>query len=245
MKPSDRQTRYGRKPVMLLGLLLLLDVMLIGATPFTATAVPIYESAAAASPGLRGDSPEERMSITQLQSLGVAFHVSTPVTTGSIGGYFAEYNPGTPSEIVGAIVRLHGPYDFPDSFDLTTPDVLGTTSIHISDSAGDFAGDLSLRLTGGWYALVFAAAGVRDGSAAIMPGVNEETGDPLYFFSRPAATENGFEYVGGRGEGGLDGVRMFVDSDPATSVPEPSTLLLLGSGLAGLGGAAWRRHRQN
>jgi hypothetical protein len=38
---------------------------------------------------------------------------------------------------------------------------------------------------------------------------------------------------------------MFVDSNPAAPVPEPSTLLLLGSGLAGLGGVAWRRRRQN
>ena len=243
MTAPRRQTGHGRRHAILLSFLVLLVVLLIGATPLTAAALPIYESAAAASPGLRGESPEERMSVTQLQSLGVTFHVSTPVTTGSVGGYFAEYNPGTPSEIVGAIVRLHGPHDFPDSFDLTTSDVLGTTRIHISDLPGDFAGDLSVRLTGGWYALVFAAAGVQDRFAAIMPGVNEEITDPLYFFSRPAGTASGFEYVDGRGEGGLDGVRMFVESDPATPVPEPSTLLLLGSGLAGLGGVAWRQHR--
>jgi len=37
-------------------------------------------------------------------------------------------------------------------------------------------------------------------------------------------------------------VKATSDLEP---IPEPSTLLLLGSSLAGLGGVAWRRHRRN
>jgi hypothetical protein len=218
-----------------------LVILLVALLPLTALAFPIYESATLGQPGQAAGYP---FSIDVDQILGVRFYIDKRVTIGSIGGYFSETQPGVESDIVGAIVRLHGSHDFPNSFDLTTRDVLGKTSIHISDTSGDFAGNLDLTLRRGWYALVFAPGGLGQTSAreALMPTTNTEIGDPLYFFGTLTSSKRkGFEYIDG---GGLDGLRMFVNTDPVTPVPEPATLLLLGSGLIGLGGVAWRRNRQ-
>lgn len=195
----------------------LLGVLLIGATPLAAAGFSIYESVALGPLAPSGDPPPV---VVADQFLGVKFHVSKPVTTGSIGGYFAPYSPGVEADIIGAIVRLDGPHDFPKSFDLSTSDVLGKTLLHVSEPAGDVAGDLALTLTEGWYALVFVATGVQDRHNAIMPRMDTAIEYPLYFFGRvlDPSTPDWFACFDG---GGLEGVRMFVVTDPVPPTPKP------------------------
>ena len=108
------RSRVSVGPV--LPLIILLAVLL----PLPRLAFPIYQSATLGPTGQTGG-----FSVVYNQTLGVKFHVDTQITTGSIGGYFSEFQPGLESDIVGAIVRLSGSLDFPNSFDLTTRDVLG------------------------------------------------------------------------------------------------------------------------
>ena len=225
MRIHTRRMLQGRGNSRLARWLLFLGALLIGATPLTAAGSSIYESAGAGPLAVKADPPPV---IVGDQCLGVKFYVHAPVTTGSVGGYLAPYGVGVESEIVGSIVKLDGPHDFPDSFDLTGNDVLGRTPIRVSEPAGDFAGDLAVTLTEGWYALVFSATGLKDANNAIMPRMNKSIEHPLYFFGRALdpKTPAWFAYFDG---GGLDGVRMFVSTDPVPPAPDFPTVLL-GSG---------------
>lgn len=193
-----------------------LGLFFVCGTPFAANGSSIYESVALGPLASRGDPPPV---VVADQSIGVKFHVSDSVTTGSIGGHFAPYSVGIDAHIVGAIVRLDGPHDFPNSFDLTSEDVLGKVPIQVSEPAGDFAGDLRLTLTEGWYALIFVATGIRDKHNAILPRMDPAIESPLYFFGRVLTdAPEWFGYLDG---GGLDGVRMFVATGPAPVIQKP------------------------
>jgi hypothetical protein len=138
-------------------------------------------------------------------------------------------------DIIGAIVRLDGPHDFPNSFDLTTSDVVGKTLIHISEPAGDFVGELSLTLTEGWYALVFAATGSQETHNTMMLRMDSVIDYPLYFFGQ-ALNPNTPDWFAAFDGGGLDGVRMFVATDPVPPGPRLPPVPL-GPPLGGLGGS--------
>ncbi len=91
MTPRIRWTPRGRRDALPGSLLLLLGILAIGLTPLAATGFSIYESA---QPGPLAVSSDPPPVIVANQVLGVKFHVSKPVTTGSIGGYFAPYSAG-------------------------------------------------------------------------------------------------------------------------------------------------------
>jgi hypothetical protein len=113
---------------------------------------------------------------------GVRFQLNQSVLTTEIGGHFVAPTGGT---FFGAIVELVDEEDFPDSGDLSTPDVLGNTLLAFSASSAEVFGDLSLSLDPGWYAMVFGSAlfGATGDGAALLN--NLDIGSPSYIGHQP------------------------------------------------------------
>ena len=110
---------------------------------------------------------------------GVRFELTQPVVTSQVGGHFAGQSGGT---FFGAIVKLDGQNDFPNSTTLFTPDVLGLTMLEFPSTSADVYGNLTLSLEPGWYALVFGSGlfGASGFGASVRNG--SDIGDPEYIF---------------------------------------------------------------
>jgi len=142
---------------------------------------------------------------------GVRFELTQPVVSTQVGGHFVGSNSNT--TFFAAIIELDNASDSPDSVDLSTPDVLGTTLLTAPQLSDEISGNLSLALDPGWYALVFGSGlfGANGAGAALLN--NSDIGTPDYI---------GFLTGFGWGER-LPGKRFFVNGNV---VPEPISIVL-------------------
>jgi hypothetical protein len=179
----------------------------------------LFESGMLGPTGIpRGSVPGANVSATVFN--GVRFQLDRPVETTQIGGHFVG-SAGTTDTLFGAIVSLSDENDFPNSGDLSTPDVLGTTVIAFPAPSAEVFGDLELSLNPGWYALVFGSGLFAASGDGAMPLNNPDIDDPTYIGWQPGA--GWFNLTD------LSDVFEFVDYRfvlEGRIVPEPSTVIL-------------------
>jgi hypothetical protein len=147
------------------------------------SAATIFESGTLGPTGIpRGVVPGANISGVVFN--GVRFELTDPVVTTQVGGHFVG-SPGTTDTFFGAIVELDDENDFPDSGDLSTPDVLGSAILAFPAPSTEVFGNLALSLEPGWYALVFGSGvfgAVGDGAMLLN---NPDIGDPTYIGFQP------------------------------------------------------------
>ncbi|QDT69834.1 hypothetical protein MalM25_27760 [Planctomycetes bacterium MalM25] len=116
----------------------------------------LYQSATLGTTGITEFSPENPgNNVGRFNFTGGRFELTQPVITSRIGGHFFVSRGA--GNFFGALVALTGPNDFPDSSDLSTPDVLGNTLLTFPDPSDEVFGELELALDPGWYGVVFGS----------------------------------------------------------------------------------------
>jgi hypothetical protein len=127
----------------------------------------IHESTAHGGSGGGGGS-----AFTPSGFLASRFFIDEAFRTTRIGGEIGgEFGAGN-SKVFAAIVALTGPDDFPDSVDLSTPDVLGHALLPVPEDGLSFLNDaeLTVNLTPGWYAIVYGSGRFGATGIGIAPG---------------------------------------------------------------------------
>jgi hypothetical protein len=149
---------------------------------------------------------------------GVRFEMTQTVITTRVGGHFVA-DPPLGTSFFGAIVRLDDDMDFPNSGDLSTPDILGATLLTFPNPSAEVFGDLQVRLDPGWYALVFGSglfgATGRGGSLLNNPDI----GMPDYIGFQPGFGWYSFAEIGGF----FKNFRLVVEGN---FVPEPTSKIM-------------------
>ncbi len=201
-------------------MLIIVVVLTIANTATNVCAATIFESGTLGPVGIAwsdftsGAVPAS--TISPFVFTGVRFHLDQPAIATQVGGHFAAPAAGT---FFGAVVALDDSNDFPDSSDLSTPDVLGHALLNFTSSSAEVFGVLSLSLDTGWYALVFGSGLYGAVGSGGAPANNPDIGEPTYIAVHP-----------GSGVSWIDLATFVTDLRfvvKGTIVPEPSTPALV------------------
>jgi len=113
---------------------------------------------------------------------GVRFELTQRVAITEISGHVFSPAGG---DFFGAIVALDDSDDFPNSGNLSTPDVLGHTLLEFPIASAEAFGNLSFPLDPGWYALVLGSGlfGATGNGGMILN--NPDIGNPSYIAFQP------------------------------------------------------------
>ncbi|MEX2317798.1 MAG: hypothetical protein WD669_11640 [Pirellulales bacterium] len=208
---------------MRLKLLSTVTFTLFGFTCGTVRSAVIYESATLGETGITKsqvfsqDVPASN--VAHFNFVGVRFEVTKKAAVERIGGHFV--GGFDKDSFFGALIRLTDSLDFPDSEDLSTPDVLGWTLMSFPNPSEEIFSSLQVELTPGWYAVLFGSGLFgADGRGGVVRNGND-IGTPEYIIWQSGS---GWINLDDLGDDRVRGNRRFVVE--GVLMPEPATSLL-------------------
>jgi hypothetical protein len=182
----------------------------------SASGTTIFESGTLGATGIPRSEVTGGSNVNPAVFVGVRFRLEDSILTTQVGGHFVK-NTGADQSFFGAIISLVDANDFPDSGDLTTPDVVGTTLLSFPEPSNEVFGALVKPLNPGWYALVFGSGIVGSTGSGVALTNGMDLGDPAYIAFQPGS---GFGWS--NLEGFLSNFRFVVQG---SVVPEPTSIL--------------------
>ena len=212
--------RIIQRVVPRFAVLILAAVLTLMMTVSHVMAATIFESGTLGPTGVTNGDGVPAANVSASVFNGVRFQLTQPVMTSQVGGHFFA-NPFNGNSFFGAVVRLENENDFPNSGNLTTPDVLGHTLLTFPSPSAEVFGDLKLSLVPGWYALVFGSGLFGSHGDGAMPLNNPDIGSPTYIGFQPGPGWFNLSILSDVFQ--FKNYRFVVTGE---AIPEPSTIIL-------------------